>query len=71
MLISKKKLRQKEGLSHIYIDVDKSKHERQTEANLRKLLKSVPTLKMRGGRVVDIPEQAPSISTYLVCVKLT
>ena len=59
VLKNKKKLRDIEGLSHIYIEVDKSRYERQTEANIRKLIKSFPTLKMRGGRVINAQDQTP------------
>ena len=53
VLKNKRKLKDNERFSHLYIEVDKTKHERQTEANIHKLLKTLPTLKLRGGRVVD------------------
>lgn len=57
VLLNKKKLRHIESFSYIYVEIDKTKHERQTEANLRKLVKTVPSLEMRGDRVVNVPDQ--------------
>jgi len=59
VLKNKRKLKDNERFSHLYIEVDKTKHERQTEANIHKLLKTLPTLKLRGGRVVDQEQVTP------------
>ena len=55
VLKNKRKLKNIEKLSHIYIEVDKTRYERQTEANLRKIIKTVPTLRMRGGKIIKVP----------------
>ena len=57
VLKNKRKLKNIEKLSHIYIEVDKTRYERQTEANLRKIIKTVPTLRMRGGKIINVPNE--------------
>ena len=52
VLSNKKRLRGSDRFSHIYVETDKSRAERITENNIRQLIKNIPTLRMRGGKVV-------------------
>lgn len=49
---NKRKLKDHEHYKNIYIEPDKSRHERIQEANIRQIVKSMPNFQIRGGRVV-------------------
>lgn len=53
VLRNKRKLKDTEDYKTLYIETDRSRHERMQEANLRRIIKSIPNLEFRGGRVVE------------------
>lgn len=56
VLKNKRKLRDIEEHKTVFIEPDRSRHERIQEANMRRIVKSIPNLQFRGDRVVEKPE---------------
>lgn len=53
ILRNKRKLKDVEKFKYVYIEPDKSRHERIQEANIRQIIRSMPNLQIRGGRVMS------------------
>ena len=53
ILRNKVRLKDMTEYAKVYLDIDKSRHERVVEANIRNIVKSIPTLQFRKGRVVN------------------
>ena len=53
VLSSKRQLSTKERFKRVYIEPDRQRHERITEANMRLLAKKCPGLEFRRGRIID------------------
>ena len=53
ILSSKRQLSTKERFKRVYIEPDRQRHERITEANMRLLAKKCPGLEFRRGRIID------------------
>ena len=51
ILRAKRKLKSSEHFSDVYVEPDRTRHERIIEANIRAIVKSMPTLEIRRGRV--------------------
>ncbi|CAG2254736.1 unnamed protein product [Mytilus edulis] len=49
VLKKKRKLKDNPMYSHVYVESDKTRHERMQEANIRKIIKTIPSLEIRGG----------------------
>ena len=49
----KRKLKDTNDYKKVYIETDRSRHEQMQEANLRRIVRSIPSLQIRGGRVVE------------------
>lgn len=53
VLRNKRKLKNNENFSNIYIEPDRSRRERMQEANMRRLVKAIPDLEFKSGRIVQ------------------
>lgn len=53
ILRNKRKLKEVEKFKNVYIETDKSRHERIQEANIRHIIRSLPNLQLKGGRVMN------------------